>query len=86
MSNKSHVRLNQLAAAACVGPLTARRLIREGKLPGFLDGANYICSEGEFQDWLDGNWTYRGIPSTPAEKKKPSQKIDFLHRRDKGAA
>ena len=64
------VPLEALIAKAGIGKRTTIRLVREGKLPGFMDGSAYICSPGEFQKWLDGEWQYTGVRSTPPRNKK----------------
>lgn len=78
----SRVRLADLATAAGVGKRTAIRLVREGRLPGFMDGERYICPPGEYEDWLQGRWQYRGTPSTPVRdrNKKPLQFVQSIHK------
>lgn len=79
MPAPKHITLDDLCIESGAGPIKARRLVRERKLPGFIDGNTYICSPGEFQDWLDGNWEYRGIPSTPPRDRSESASVSFLH-------
>lgn len=57
------ITLELLMTHVGTGPRTTRRLVREGKLPGFMDGARYICSPGEFDDWIAGRWTPK--PAAP---------------------
>lgn len=78
------ITLQDLTTATGCGPRTARRLVREGKLPGFVDGTRYVCSPGEFDEWVRGDWTPRNIPST-SPKSKP-EKPSFLRTVDSSAA
>lgn len=64
------VTIGDLMAATGTGKRTTMRLVREGKLPGFVDGSEYICSPGEFQKWLDGEWKYTGVRSSEPHSKK----------------
>lgn len=74
------VTIDDLIAQTGTGKRTAMRLVREGRLPGFIDGRAYVCSPGEFQKWIDGNWQYTGVRSTEAhsKKRKPVQLIRSL--------
>lgn len=80
------VRLADLATAAGMGNRTAARLVREGRLPGFMAGERYVCPPGEYEDWLQGRWTYRGTPSDPVRDRdnKPLQFVRTI--RQEGAA
>lgn len=82
----NRVTIDALATAAGIGKRTAIRLVREGRLPGFMDRNRYICPPGEYDDWLAGTWEYRGTPSTPVRdrNKKPLQFIQSI--RKEGAA
>lgn len=77
------VELADLMTITGTGERTTRRLVREGKLPGFVDGSHYVCSPGEFQKWLDGEWSYTGVRST--EPRKESRKPVGLVRVEKVA-
>ena len=84
----NRVTIDALATAAGIGKRTAIRLVREGRLPGFMAGREYICTPGEFEDWHQGRWQFRGIHSDPPEvrdrNKKPLQFIQSV--RKEGAA
>lgn len=45
------ITIDQLATEAGVGKRTAIRLVREDKLPGFMDGRVYVCPPGEYRTW-----------------------------------
>lgn len=77
------VTLADLTTATGCGKRTAIRLVREGKLPGFMDGTRYVCPPGEFEDWLAGKWEYRGTPSTPprTRKRQPIQLQSLTKRK-----
>lgn len=68
------ITIGRLMADFGTGSRQTRRLVREGKLPGFVDkyGA-YFCAPGEYQKWLDGDWTYTGVRSEPPVSSKPKQ-------------
>ena len=80
----TRVTLADLTTHTGCGDRTARRLVREGKLPGFMDGSHWICSPGEWQEWLDGTWQYRGVPSSPVRKR--NERPALLHRVKQDAA
>lgn len=69
----NRVTIEELMAHTGTGKLTTMRLVRKGNLPGFIEGRAYICSRGEFQKWLDGEWQYTGVRSTEPHisKRKP---------------
>ena len=58
------------------GKRTTISMVRAGNLPGFMHGRHYACSPGEFQKWLDGDWQYTGVRSTPP---KGTRKPTFIH-------
>lgn len=64
------VTIDDLMAASGTGKRTTMRLVREGKLPGFVDGREYVCSPGEFQKWMAGEWQYTGVRSSEPHSKK----------------
>lgn len=66
-----------------LGPQVARRMVREGNLPGFISGTQYVCSPGEFEKWLQGDWKPTGVRSTPPQSKK---KPTLIHEIKKGRA
>ena len=66
------VTLDDLMQHTGTGERTTRRLVREGKLPGFVDGTTYICSPGEFQRWVEtGEVLYRPVTAN----RKPVQLV-----------
>lgn len=71
------VSLEDLMQVTGTGVRTTMRMVRAGKLPGFIEGRTYVCSPGEFQKWLDGDWQYTGVRSTEphSTKRKPVQLI-----------
>lgn len=78
----TRVTLDELMAETGLGPRSARRLVREGNLPGLVTGSQYVCSRGEFQKWLDGEWKYTGVKSTePATKKRKPVSIVRLNEK-----
>lgn len=83
MTTIRRITLDDLTTATGCGPRTARRLVREGKLPGFVDGTRWVCSPGEFDEWLRGEWTPRNIHSRKHGEKVRST---FLHEIKKGVA
>ena len=66
------------------GKNTVMRLVRKGNLPGFIEGRTYVCSPGEFQKWLDGEWQYTGVRSTEprSSKRKP---VGLVQMKDRAA-
>lgn len=70
------ITVDDIAAVTGTGPRTTRRLIREGKLPGFFDGRTYICTPGEFDKWKRGEWR----PTTKTEPMK------LIHRNERKTA
>ena len=61
----------QLMADTGYGPITTRRLVRAGALPGEMIGRRYLCTPGEYERWLRGEWTPRPQP----------QPVKLLHER-----
>lgn len=66
MTDRKRITLEDLMAVTGAGPRKARRLVREGRLPGFVDGTLYVCSPGEFQRWIDGDWE-PPVPRKPVQ-------------------
>lgn len=64
------VTIDDLIAQTGTGKRTAMRLVRENKLPGFIDGRQYICSPGEFQRWRDTGEVVRHVRSTQPHSSK----------------
>lgn len=67
----SRVTIERLMAKTGVGKNTAHRLVRERKLPGFIDGRRYICTEGEYDHWeRTGEVIQNVVRSTPPRSRK----------------
>lgn len=76
------VKITDLMTYAGTGPKTTRRLVREGYLPGHMDGKRYVCSPGEFAKWMSGDWT----PTPRPQQLKSDTVKPMLVTRTKSAA
>ena len=72
-TQQRRITIEMVMAATGLGPRTARRWVREGKLPGRMEGTHYVCPPGEYDRWYAGEWTPR-----PTETAQP---VELRHHR-----
>ena len=77
------VTLDDLMQVTGTGVRKTMQMVRAGRLPGFVDGRDYVCSPGEFQKWIEGDWQHTGVRSTEphSKKRKPVQLVRTIEER-----
>jgi len=56
------ITIEDVIAQTGLGPIQTRADVKAGLLPGRMRGRQYVCPPGEYQKWLDGDWTPRPQP------------------------
>ncbi len=65
--------VSDLMKATGFGRDKVKRMMREGLLPGIVDGRSYSCPRTMYEGWCEGRWQPR--------QTTPSQPVSMIRRR-----